>query len=159
MTYNINKTISDINEMVINDQKMRNIFKKTWNWDFEIDKNNTLNLKLIIKDVWLPKLHELWKQTSDNIWLIIQHTNDHDLQKEYLELIKKLPKGQVNNKNIALLTDRVLMYEWKPQIYWTQFIQENWKWFPYKIRNIKNLENRRKKIWLSSFEEYKKHFK
>lgn len=115
---NYQTQIDQILAMVEADQKMR----QSENWDPEVDKNNTLKLKEIIKQIGWPTISKVGERASHGAWLLVQHA-DHDpsFQKEVLELFKKLPPGEVLKRNIAYLEDRIRFSEKRPQLYGTQF--------------------------------------
>lgn len=116
-------------------------------------KNNSKWLEWTIKDYgWLSD-NKVWKHWEMCAWLITQHSPNLDFQKLCLFLLKKLPKTKERNNHICYLEDRILVYENKKQIYWTQF---DWKGNPSPIENEDNLEKRRKEMWLWTFKEYLK---
>jgi hypothetical protein len=78
-------------------------------------------------------------------------------------LKKALQDGDVSGQNYALLLDRVLVGEGKPQLYGTQalpFVQ--WTEQEPKLAPIedeKNVDERRQKVGLPSLDEYRKLLK
>lgn len=92
---------------------------------------------------------------AHNAWLLVQHA-DHNLkfQKKCLDLMGKMPAGEVAGKDIAYLTDRVLAAEGKPQRYGTQCVMENGKAVVKKVEDPDNLDQRREKLGLPPIAEY-----
>ena len=69
-----------------------------------------------------------------------------------LDLLRNLPQTIERNGHITYLTDRILTKQNKKQLYGTQFSNGQ----PYPIKDKSNLNKRRKKRGLGSFEEYYK---
>src|SRR3972149_4787486 len=153
-----------INKMAIIDQKMRREAAKTGIWDKQNDKKNTLKIKEIIKKFGWPTINLVGKKASHNAWLLVQHA-DHDIkfQKKCLKLMENIYKinpNLINKTNIAYLKDRVLVNEGNKQLFGTQFYTNKKGIFgPRPIKDIKNLDKRRKEYNLPPFSEYKKLIK
>ena len=64
----------------------------------------------------------------------------------------------ITRSNYALYTDRLLIYENKPQIYGTQLKTENEKTIFYPIENIEKIEELRMGMGLMSIEKYANYF-
>jgi len=86
-----------------------------------IDDDNLKYMKpMIEKHGWLSKTL-VGTDGAKAAWLMLQHSDkDREFQKQCLEVMKKLPQGEVDPKDIAYLTDRVLIGEGKEQLYGTQ---------------------------------------
>jgi hypothetical protein len=161
----INKKLAKkINLMAVIDQRMRKRAIKNSLWDKKIDKHNTKILKKIVKKYGWPTINLVGKKASFNSWLLTQHA-DHDLrfQKKALQLIKRSfeenPKN-IDKKNIAFLTDRILVHEKKNQLFGTQFhVNKNGRLSPRPIKDNKNLDRRRGKYDLPPFRQYEKAMK
>ena len=72
--------------------------------------------------------------------------------------MKRLPKKEIDPRHIAKLEDRVRILEGKKQLYGTSFtidLKTN-KLTVDPIHDIKNIDKRRKKLGLDSFEAHKK---
>ncbi|MCL5090757.1 MAG: hypothetical protein M1514_01970 [Patescibacteria group bacterium] len=133
-------------QLGIKDQEMRTAFRV----DQKIDKENTQELKEIIKKIGWPTISKVGPIASWAAWLIAQHA-DHDpeFQKECLSLIEDCyQKGDVNPLNLAYLTDRVAVNFGQKQIYGTQWKNNEVK----PIENPENLDQRRQKMGLWPFE-------
>ncbi|MBL7022226.1 hypothetical protein ISR92_02850 [Patescibacteria group bacterium] len=106
------------------DQKMRfGAIKGKTKWDVNMDKNNTIKLKKIVKKYGWPDIPMVGKKGAEAAWILAQHA-DHDLnwQKKCLKLLQaSYDKGNIESKYLALLTDRVLTGSGKWQLYGTQF--------------------------------------
>lgn len=118
----------------------------------KLDQRNTDIMKKIITRFGWPVQSLVGKKGAHGAWLLIQHSPDHDFQGVCLDLLKKAVKlGEADAKDLAFLTDRVLIHQGKRQIYGTQFKGKgygDWELFP--VRDIKKLDIRRKKVGLES---------
>jgi hypothetical protein len=153
----MNKKIAhQINVLAKRDQLMRKKASIIGMWDFDLDKQNTIALKKIIKQYGWPTIRMVGKKASFNAWLLAQHA-DHDLrfQKKVLRLLRDVYKKEkdIDPSNIAFLTDRILIAEGKKQIFGTQFYITKKGLRPRPIKNIKRLNDLRKQYGLRSYQE------
>lgn len=76
-------------------------------------------------------------------------------------LEKSAENGDLQKTDIAMMKDRILMDDGKPQIYGTQISmnQETGEWELYNLENPEYVNQRRKEIGFSPIEEYLTHFK
>ena len=140
------------------DQAMRKKAVKTGHWDLTIDKKNTRLLKKIIDQFGWPTISLVGKKASFYAWLIAQHS-DHDVrfQKKVLKLIENIysENKDIDPKNIAFLTDRILVANDKKQIFGTQFFtNKRGSFVPRPIQNKKKMILLREKYGLPSFDKY-----
>jgi len=135
---------------------MRKKATDTGIWDFDIDRQNTIALKKIIKQFGWPTIRMVGKKASFNAWLLAQHA-DHALrfQKKVLRLLRDIYEKEkdIDPMNIAFLTDRILVAEGKKQIFGTQFYVTKSGWKPRPIKNMKELNDLRKQYGLRSYQE------
>lgn len=119
----------------------------------EDHKNQELVISIIEK-CGMPTLNDVTQKQLSTIWLVLQHTtNKH--RKKYFPLIEKAVKnGELSKQQYALMKDRILMDEGKPQIYGSQL--KNGKL--YKIENPETVNERRKKMGMETIEDYLKRF-
>ncbi|HKZ49545.1 MAG TPA: DUF6624 domain-containing protein [Candidatus Nanoarchaeia archaeon] len=146
----INRSLKkELERMQKEDQKMRRLGKSYR----AIDKRNVARLKQIIKKYGWPSSSLAGTKGEFAAWLIAQHADfDVNFQEKCLNLLKRLPKTSNRRKIIAYLTDRTLVNRKKKQIYGTQFYHGK----PRPIKDINNLNKRRKQMGLESFETYRK---
>jgi hypothetical protein len=72
-------------------------------------------------------------------------------------LEKSVEQKEAEKKNLAYLIDRVCVNSKKWQSFGTQFhIDKKIKFGPYPIKDVKNLNKRRKEFGLESFTIYKR---
>lgn len=125
----------------------------------EIIRERTEKIREIIQQFGWPGKSLVGRKAADRAWLIVQHS-DHDLkfQKWALKILKgAVRKGEVGKKQLAYLTDRVLVNGGQPQIFGTQFyLDPSGNFKPRPIKNIKSLNQRRKRYNLEPFAEYLK---
>jgi hypothetical protein len=112
-------------------------------------------MKQIIEEIGWPTISKVGKAVSNNAWLIIQHADrDIDFQKHCLSLMKDQSSTEVNYRNIAYLTDRILVNSKQPQMYGTQFTEdEKGVFIPREIEDKENVNERRKEMGLDTLKE------
>ncbi|MCM3902524.1 MAG: hypothetical protein ND866_12525, partial [Pyrinomonadaceae bacterium] len=86
----------------------------------DIDASNTKCMRVIIGRYGWPGPELVGRDGTEAAFLLVQHA-DFTFQKEALPLVKKAYKcGKLSGQSYALLFDRVLVGEGKPQVYGTQ---------------------------------------
>ena len=136
------------------DQEMRSRAAKDGfeSWDPSIDEDNTAYLRQVIIETGWPKISDVGEEGARAAWLLAQHADhNHIFQAHCLELMKALPKEEVITKDIAYLEDRVRVGRGEPQLYGTQFTQEDGRFEPRPIEDEENLEKRRAAMGLEPF--------
>jgi len=122
----------------------------------ELHDRNAKILSEIIDTIGYPTRDKVGKEANEATWLIIQHSIG---QPEFMRKCKKLLENAVREnkadpKNLAYLTDRIAVFEEKPQLYGTQF---DWDKFgnlsPNSFDDLKKVNERRKSIGLNTIEE------
>jgi exopolysaccharide biosynthesis protein len=147
-----NKKHQILSEVYESDQKIRkaNEFIK---YVKEDHRNQELVIS-IIERCGMPTLNEVRQEHMTAIWLGLQHTNKK-YRKKYFPLIAEAVKnGDLSKQQYALMKDRILMDEGKPQIYGSQI--KNGKL--YKLENPETVNERRKEMGMKTIENYLKHF-
>lgn len=93
----------------------------------------------------------------DAYWLVIQHA-PLAYQKKYLPLFRKAAeKGDISKEKIAMMEDRVCMFEGKPQKYGSQLIKgKDGKWHVYQLLDADKVDDYRKAAGMQPLEEYLK---
>lgn len=122
----------------------------------KIDQENTAWLKpLMKKHGWLGN-SLVGVDGATATFLLVQHTPDAEFRKSSLELLRKAVKeGEARGDQLALLTDRVLMLEGKPQIYGTQIKPfKDGKVEVWTIADEANVDKRRAEVGLGPLAEY-----
>ena len=121
--------------------------------------NRIIVFDILDKEGWPANLSE---KANQAIWIVIDHS-DADNQKKYLPLVKqKSEEGVLNKVDYAILNDRVLMKDGKPQIYGTQiklsavYIGEDLttQFFLWPVENPEALDSLRNAIGLPPIKDY-----
>jgi len=127
-----------------------------------LDRQNTADLKSLLKTYSWFTISQFGKKCDNNAWLLVQHADhDREFQKEILAKLEKLyPTGETRPQNYAYLYDR-LATAWQdpnnrqPQRYGTQgrCIAPG-KWEPFPIEDADNVDTRRAEVGLAPLAEY-----
>lgn len=132
------------------------VHAELWAEVARIDAENTQWLKDIVSERGWLTYSDVGVDGGDAAWLILQHADaDPALQRRCLNLMTTLPKNEVSQTSVAMLTDRVLLAEGKNQIYGTQFVVRNGEWVPLRLEDSQNVDVRRAEVGLPPMAEYK----
>jgi hypothetical protein len=131
-----------------------------------IDRENTAELKKLLKIYPWFTISEFGPEANQNAWLLVQHADqDPPFQRHMLTILEPLAaKGETNPKNYAYLYDRVASSfqnptERKLQRYGTQGqCTGPGTWEPLPVENPDKLDERRAAIGLPPMAEYKMLF-
>lgn len=116
------------------------------------DSTNMLRIEEIIKQYGYPGKTMVGEKANEAVFYVVQHSSKVDL---YLPLIEKAAKeGELPFYLFAMMKDRSLMYNNKPQIWGSQAKGMNvtnsatgkaeWKFFVWPIEDPANVNKRRK---------------
>lgn len=125
-----------------------------------VDNANTARLKEIVDEFGWPGRSLVGERASRSAWLLAQHADqDVEFQKHALELMEAMPEGEINARDIAYLTDRVLVAERKKQRYGTQLECRNGELVGRTdIADEENVDERRAKVGMEPLDTYKRSF-
>jgi len=147
-----NKKSEILSEVYKSDQKIRrenNLIK----YAKEDHRNQELIISIIEK-CGMPTLNEVNQEQMNAIWLGLQHT-ENKYRVKYFPLIEKAVKnGDLSKEQYALMKDRILMDEGKPQIFGSQI--KNGKL--YDLEEPETVNERRQEMGLEPIEDYLKRF-
>ena len=149
------KVDQEVRGAAVKDRKNRDLWAKMT----EVDRKNTSRMKEIVKKYGWPGKSLVGKEGANAAWLLVQHADrDRAFQKECLPLLQAAAAtGEAARAHVAYLTDRVLVGDKKPQVYATQFTQnEKGEMVPQPMEDEANVDKRRKEMGLPTLEEYKK---
>ncbi|MDT3356028.1 MAG: hypothetical protein LIR35_00345 [Bacteroidota bacterium] len=131
----------------------------------EMERVDSLNQATVFcildKEGWPSHLSD---KANRGIWIVIDHS-DLTYRSKYLGLVKeKAEEGVLDKTDYAILNDRVLMEEGKPQIYGTQIkmaatiVDDEiaMKLYLWPVGNPDALDSLRSTVGLYSIEEYLK---
>lgn len=142
-----------LDEVYISDQRIRNENIPFSEFGKEDHRNQELVISIIEK-CGMPSLKEVTQKQMNAVWLALQHT-DSKTRKQYFPFIEQaVTNGDLTKEKYALMKDRILMDEGKPQIYGSQI--QNGKL--YKLQNPKSVNDKRTKMEMESIEEYLARF-
>ncbi|MBD1852989.1 hypothetical protein H6F87_23890 [Cyanobacteria bacterium FACHB-502] len=154
---NLNPPLVNVNladelvQMGERDQEMRNSQK----WDAEVDICNTQRLKQIIREIGWPSISKVGREAANYAWLLAQHA-DHDVafQRDCLHLMQQ-SMNDVDATTVAYLEDRVRVNEGRPQLYGTQYYEDEQGVFgPKPIEQPDEVDERRKAVGLEPLAQY-----
>ncbi len=128
-----------------------------------IDTSNTERVRAIVRQYGWPSPELVGRDGAEAAFLIVQHS-DLAFQKEMLPLVEKAYRsGGLPGQSYALLLDRVLVGEGKPQVYGTQAKRfEEWKGQEVELEPIEdeaNVDKRRAEVGLFPLSEYREMLK
>jgi hypothetical protein len=134
--------------------------KYFWELVSQQDSLNELKvIKIIEERGWAGK-SLVGGKANMTLWLVIQHA-PLETQKEYLPLLQEsVRKGESQGNHLALLEDRILMREGKPQLYGSQITTdpETGEQIIYEIKDPEYVNQRRKEVGLGPIENYVKRW-
>ena len=90
-------------------------------------------------------------------WTIIQHS-DVETQKKYLPLFQEgAKKGDITQEGVAMLEDRINMFEGKPQRYGSQIVEdEQGRPMLYQLLDASKVDQWRQEIGMEPLDDYLK---
>ena len=93
-------------------------------------------------------------------WLLAQHADaDPAFQRQCLDLLTvAVEAGEARMRELAYLTDRVLLAEGKPQVYGTQVNRHGGSWVPRDLGDPDGVDARRAAAGLGPLAEYLERF-
>lgn len=121
-----------------------------------LHKRNAKILNEIIEAIGYPTVDKVGKEASEAAWLVVQHSIGHpNFMKKCKNLLERaVGENKADPKNLAYLTDRIAVFEGKPQLYGTQFDwDENGELSPNPYDDLTKVNHRRKSIGLNTLEE------
>ena len=124
------------------------------------DERNLARVEAIIKQYGWPGNSLAGKAGITTAFLVIQHS-DAITQRKYLPLLREAAaKGELAKSSLALLEDRVLMGQGKPQLYGSQLRlnQATQKYELYTIADEAHVDERRAAVGLQPLAEYVKYW-
>lgn len=128
-------------------------------YNAEMESMHNSNAKIldkIIEDIGYPSTDKLGKEASDSAWLIIQHAiGQPNFMRKCATLLKHaVGESKADTLHLAYLTDRIAVFEDRPQLYGTQFDWDhNGEMNPLPFDDIVKVNERRKSVGLKTLEE------
>ncbi len=129
-----------------------------WRQTAPVSEANATWLKAVIAEKGWPGTTRVGRDGAKAAWLIVQHA-DHDpaFQAQALALMQTAAEtGDADAADVALLTDRVLIAQGKPQRYGTQFKSAADGVMELQpTEDVQTLDARRRAVGLQPLEAYK----
>lgn len=121
----------------------------------EADGENLPWLKAVIAERGWPGASLVGPDGANAAWLLAQHADaDPAFQRQCLELLTvAVEAGEATGRQLAYLTDRVLLAEGEQQEYGTQFVGRGGRWVPHNLRDPDGVDARRAAAGLGTIAE------
>ena len=122
----------------------------------EVDAQNTRWLDETIKQHGWPTKSLVGEGGAQAAFLIVQHSPAPQFQKKCLELLRvAVSQNEADVVHLAYLTDRIRIFEGKPQVYGTQGqTNADGVLVPFPIEDEEHVDERRTSIGLEPIPDY-----
>ena len=149
---------SDITYVHINCDSSKQILRRALDRDQNVRKGIIGNIQetdKVNRDTIVSLLDNCnWpnsKEDIESIWYVIQHGGTGKMSYYYPKFKEMVKLDLLEDSLMAKMEDRMLMFNGYPQIYGTQFTGEPRTF--HEIKDIQNVNERRKKVGLCSIEQ------
>ena len=123
----------------------------------EIDAALSDQLKALIATHGWPTIALVGIDASNAAMLILTHSRDHVWQRSLLPQLEQLANhGAIDGSSLALVVDKELISEGKPQRYGSQFKLVDGKMAMYAVEDPGGLDGIRARVFLPPMDVYKK---
>ena len=113
-----------------------------------VDRDNTARMRQIVAEYGWPGYTLAGADGAHAAWLLVQHA-PAGFQEECLPLLEDaVARGDAAPRDLAYLTDRVLMHRGEPQIYGTQYQVVGGQLSLWQVREPDRLDQRRAALGL-----------
>jgi hypothetical protein len=132
-----------------------NELKAHWKTINEKDSTNLIEIEKILNEKGWLGTDIVGEKGNRTLFLVIQHA-DLKTQEIYLPMLKEaVQKGNAAPSNLALLEDRIAMYQGKRQIYGSQtWIDNTGKQYVFPLEDPDNVDKRRAEVGLGTMSTY-----
>jgi hypothetical protein len=126
----------------------------------EADADNLPWLKTVVAEHGWPGVSLVGTDGAHAAWLLTQHADaDRAFQRQCLDLMTAaVEAGEATVRDLAYLTDRVLLAEKQPQVYGTQVTRRGGQIVPLELRDPDGVDARRAAVGLGPLAEYVQGF-
>jgi hypothetical protein len=126
----------------------------------DADGENLPWLKRVIAEHGWPGASLVGDEGAHAAWLLAQHADaDPAFQRQCLDLLTAaVEAGEARRRELAYLTDRVLLAEGMPQVYGTQVTRRGDAWSPRDLGDPDGVDARRAAAGLEPLAEYLERF-
>lgn len=137
------------------DQNARREHRDDWQQVAAVDAENLPWLESLVNEVGWPGRSLVGDDGAFAAWLLVQHAASPAFQRRCLDLMTEaVERGEAKPRELAYLTDRVLLAEGRPQEYGTQMRGTEEGWVPDNLRDPDNVDSRRAAVSLAPLSEY-----
>jgi hypothetical protein len=142
------------------DQEARRDRGCDWELVAAVDAENLPWLKGVITERGWPVASLVGADGAEAAWLLAQHADaDPVFQRHCLGLLAAaVEAGEATRRNLAYLTDRVLLAEGQAQVYGTQMTRRGDAWVPRNLGDPDDVDARRAAADLEPLAEYVRQF-
>lgn len=122
---------------------------------FAVDAGNLVRIKKLVATRGFPTVEMVGQDGFNAAWLLVQHADrDPAFQQQVLDVL--IEERLIAGEQLALLTDRVVVAQGKPQRYGSQFTEKDGHRIPRPIEEpIEKLDDRRKAMGMMPFADYR----
>jgi len=122
----------------------------------DVDAENLPWLKRLVGEVGWPGKSLVGEDGANAAWLLVQHADqDPAFQRQCLDLLTEAAdRAEATSRQVAYLTDRVLLREGKPQEFGTQATGQGELWVARRLRDPERVDERREQVGLGPLQEY-----
>lgn len=144
---------AELTKMADEDQAVRMAIPASLSRMQEVDRTHLPALLRIHRKYGWLKISVAGKESAGRFWLLVQHQN-LELQRSWMpEMGHLAAKGEASRQNFALLYDRVMTGEGKPQRWGTQTHCVAGEAVMYPVEDPPNLKARRSALYLTPVSE------
>ena len=120
-----------------------------------VDRKLTAELKEIVQKYSWPTIRLVGMQASQAATLILNHSPDHDFQRELLpKLSKMVEQDEIVGSDLGPIIDKLLLSEGKPQLLGSVFRFEGEFMIMEPVEDPEHLDQRRAQYLLPPMKEY-----
>ncbi|MBI2475822.1 MAG: hypothetical protein HYV67_01090 [Candidatus Taylorbacteria bacterium] len=124
----------------------------------KINLGHTAILKKIIAKHGFSFKNSTSEKAYASAFLITQHSDDLGFMERVRRIFSGSSGAQINKSDLGYLIDRIKVLKGLPQVYGTQYKKTRaGKITFFDIKDIKNLDKRRKKLGMETLNEYRKN--
>jgi hypothetical protein len=119
------------------------------------DSTRTVRLREIVRRHGWPGRSLVGEDGAQSAWLVLQHSSSVEFQREMVPVLwRAAARGEVRKADVAMLEDRVLVRDGRPQRYGNSFSLRDGRLVPDPIEELPGLDARRAEVGLPAMAEY-----
>ena len=120
-----------------------------------VDRHNLNRFKIIFRRLGMPTITQVGQDGAEAAFLIVQHASDQVFQARALQSMqRRIEEHEAAPPHYALLLDRVLMFQGKPQRYGSQFKTVDGRNVLEPVEDSMHLDELRDAMFLPPIEAY-----